>query len=76
MKEGTPFLPGMESDNTQQSTESILSGSTSESPVIFAEKDQCQYCEDIGTCIYCDRGQKFIADEKEEQKKSTKKKKK
>ncbi|MFA6227037.1 MAG: hypothetical protein WC631_00960 [Candidatus Paceibacterota bacterium] len=30
------------------------------------EKDQCQYCQDGGPCIYCDRGKKFIQENKEE----------
>lgn len=27
-----------------------------------AEKIQCQYCEDVGPCQYCKRGQVEIAD--------------
>ena len=30
------------------------------------ERIRCQYCQDVGPCIYCRRGQEFIAEMKKD----------
>ena len=32
------------------------------------EKDDCQYCQDGGPCMYCERGKEFVAQMKKNNK--------
>lgn len=37
-----------------------------ESPEVELEKIDCQYCEDVGPCMYCDRGRTESAELKKQ----------